>query len=238
MRALQNILLLVSIFTSTKALSTDIPTSSRAERAISGIEAQLKKELAEKDLKYGAPIFIRIFKDPGVLEVWVEAGEGVFSKFKSYEICTFSGELGPKLREGDNQSPEGFYFVNSARLNPWSKFHLSFNLGYPNTYDRNHGRTGSALMVHGNCVSIGCYAMTDTYINEIYALGVAALQSGQPFFRVHSFPFQLEPETLSKYKSNQWYSFWLNLKEGYDYFKKHKRPPNVEVSEGKYIFGP
>lgn len=159
MRALQNILLLVSIFTSTKALSTDIPTSSRAERAISGIEAQLKKELAEKDLKYGAPIFIRIFKDPGVLEVWVEAGEGVFSKFKSYEICTFSGELGPKLREGDNQSPEGFYFVSSARLNPWSKFHLSFNLGYPNTYDRNHGRTGSALMVHGNCVSIGCYAI-------------------------------------------------------------------------------
>ena len=238
MRALQNILLLVFIFTSTKTLSSDIPTSSRAERAITGIEAQLKKELAEKNLKYGAPIFIRIFKDPGVLEVWVEAGEGVFSKFKSYEICTFSGELGPKLREGDNQSPEGFYFVNSARLNPWSKFHLSFNLGYPNTYDRNHGRTGSALMVHGNCVSIGCYAMTDTYINEIYALGVAALHSGQPFFRVHSFPFQLEPETLAKYQSNQWYSFWLNLKEGYDYFKKHKRPPNVEVSEGKYIFGP
>ena len=201
MRALQNILLLVFIFTSTKTLSSYIPTSSRAERAITGIEAQLKKELAEKNLKYGAPIFIRIFKDPGVLEVWVEASDGVFSKFKSYEICTFSGELGPKLREGDNQSPEGFYFVNSGRLNPWSKFHLSFNLGYPNTYDLNHGRTGSALMVHGNCVSIGCYAMTDAYINEIYALGVAALKSGQPFFRVHSFPFQLEPETLSKYKS-------------------------------------
>lgn len=222
---------------STKALAVEVPTSARAERSIASVEGHLKKELSEKGLKYGAPIFIRIFKDPGVLEIWMESSTGEFVNFKNYDICTFSGRLGPKLRQGDNQSPEGFYFVNPGRLNPWSRFHLSFNLGYPNKYDRHHGRTGSALMVHGDCVSIGCYAMTDVYIDEIYALAVAALGFGQPFFRVHVFPFRLEQENLSKYKSNKWYDFWLNLKEGYDYFKLHKRPPNVEVLNGKYVFG-
>jgi murein L,D-transpeptidase YafK len=219
------------------ASAEEIPTSARAERSIASVEPDLKKELSDLGLKYGAPIFIRIFKDPGVLEVWIESDDGSFVNFKNYDICTFSGNLGPKLSQGDNQSPEGFYFVNAGRLNPWSSYHLSFNLGYPNKYDRTKGRTGSALMVHGNCVSIGCYAMTDANINEIYALGVAALKSGQPYFRVHSFPFKLESTVLSKYSSSQWYSFWLNLKEGYDYFNIHKQPPNVEVSNGKYVFG-
>ncbi len=242
------ILLLLAVFTTMvqtgseipnapEVLAVDIPTSKRAEKSIAGVKPALQRELAAQGLRYGAPIFIRIFKDPGVLEVWIESDDGDFVNFKNYDICTFSGNLGPKLRQGDNQSPEGFYFVNAGRLNPFSSFHLSFNLGYPNEYDRFHGRTGSALMVHGNCVSIGCYAMTDSYINEIYALAVASLASGQPFFRVHSFPFQLERETLSKYYSNQWYPFWLNLKEGYDYFNEHRRPPNVEVANGKYVFG-
>jgi murein L,D-transpeptidase YafK len=228
---------LLSIFLGLDALAIEIPTSARAEKSIASIEPYLKKELSDKGLEYGAPIFVRIFKDPGILEVWIESNDGTFINFKNYDICTFSGSLGPKLKQGDNQSPEGFYFVNAGRLNPWSSFHLSFNLGYPNKYDRSHGRTGSALMVHGNCVSIGCYAMTDAYINEIYALSVAALKSGQSFFRVHSFPFKLEPKTLSKYSTNQWHPFWLNLKEGYDYFKKYKRPPNVEVLNGNYVFG-
>lgn len=231
------ILFFLTIFLGLDALAMEIPTSARAEKSIASVEPALRKELLEKGLEYGAPIFIRIFKDPGVLEVWVESNDGTFINFKNYDICTFSGKLGPKLKQGDNQSPEGFYFVNAGRLNPWSSFHLSFNLGYPNKYDRDHGRTGSALMVHGNCVSIGCYAMTDAYINEIYALSVAALKSGQTFFRVHSFPFKLESEVLSKYSSSQWHPFWLNLKEGYDYFNKYKRPPNVEVSNGKYVFG-
>ncbi|TQV65559.1 murein L,D-transpeptidase, partial [Exilibacterium tricleocarpae] len=198
---LQQIIILLAIFISPQVFATDIPSSARAERSIASVEAVLRKGLSGKGLEYGSPIFIRIFKDPGVLEVWIESDNGAVVNFKNYDICTFSGNLGPKLKEGDNQSPEGFYFVNSGRLNPWSRFHLSFNLGYPNQYDRYHGRTGSALMVHGDCVSIGCYAMTDSYINEIYALGVAALKSGQPFFRVHLFPFKLELENLSKYRS-------------------------------------
>ena len=237
MNKLKIVIFLLSISLGLEGFATDIPTSARAERSIASVELALKEELSTQGLKYGAPIFIRIFKDPGVLEVWVESDDGAFVNFKNYDICTFSGNFGPKLKQGDNQSPEGFYFVNASRLNPWSKFHLSFNIGYPNQYDRIHGRTGSALMVHGNCVSIGCYAMTDSYINEIYALTVAALKSGQPFVRVHSFPFELNPEILSKYSKNKWHPFWLNLKEGYDYFNKNRRPPNVEVLGGKYVFG-
>lgn len=225
----------LSVFTA-HVMATEIPTSVRAEKAIASVEKNLKLMLAKQGLEYGAPVFIRIFKDPGVLEVWLASNNGEFKKFKSYDICNYSGELGPKLKEGDNQSPEGFYFVTPARLNPWSQFHLSFNLGFPNAYDRYHSRTGSALMVHGDCVSIGCYAMTDLQINEIYALVSAALKSGQSFFRVHSFPFELESARLSKHKDNKWYPFWLNLKVGYDHFNQFKRPPNVEVSNGKYVF--
>jgi murein L,D-transpeptidase YafK len=237
MDKLKLIILLLTLSFSFVVVAVEIPTSARAERVIAKTAPTLKNELSKKGLKYGAPIFIRIFKDPGVLEVWVESDDGTFEVFKEYEICSFSGSLGPKLKKGDKQSPEGFYFVNAGRLNPFSRFHLSFNLGYPNRYDRIHGRTGSALMVHGNCVSIGCYAMTDSYINEIYTLAVAALKSGQPFFRVHSFPFKLETDKLSKYRGNKWLPFWLNLKDGYDYFIKHKKPPSVEVSNGKYVFG-
>lgn len=216
--------------------AADIPSSSRSKKAISQVENRLKSELSKQELKYGAPIFIRIFKRTSELEVWLESENGSFKLFKTYPICHFSGSLGPKLKEGDKQSPEGFYFVRANALNPWSKFHLSFNLGYPNAYERFHKRTGSALMVHGGCVSIGCYAMTDDYINEIYALVVAALRAGQPFFRVHAFPFRLEERNLKPYKNNPWYGFWLNLKEGYDYFKIHKRPPNAEVLDGRYVF--
>lgn len=235
---LKTIFFLMFTFIGVESFAKNFPTSARAEKSISKVEPNLKSQLSLKGLEYGAPIFIRIFKEPGVLEVWVESNEGIFKHFKDYQICSFSGELGPKEKQGDHQSPEGFYFVNESRLNPWSSYHLSFNLGYPNQYDRAHGRTGSALMVHGHCVSIGCYAMTNKYINEIYALVVAALKNGQPLLRVHAFPFKLEGARLQRSQASDWYSFWLNLKEGYDYFNKHKRPPNVEVLNGKYIFEP
>lgn len=229
------VILLLCIY-STSALAAKIPSSERSRKAISKVKDSLIRSLSEKGLEYGAPIFVRIIKDPGKLELWVESKDREFVLFNTYEICTFSGDLGPKLKTGDKQSPEGFYFVNAGRLNPWSQYHLSFNLGYPNKYDRYHGRTGSALMVHGDCVSIGCYAMTDPYIDEIYALATAALSSGQNFFRVHVFPFEMKPKILDKHKSNRWYSFWKNLAEGYEYFEKHRIPPNVEVKGGKYVF--
>ncbi|MEI8706832.1 L,D-transpeptidase family protein [Pseudoalteromonas sp. B62] len=195
------------------SFAAEFPTSARSEKAISMVAPTLKKQLSDKGLEYGAPIFIRIFKDPGILEVWLESDDGTFIHFKNYEICTFSGDLGPKLKEGDNQSPEGFYYVDASGLNPWSNYHLSFNLGFPNKYDRTHNRTGSALMVHGNCVSIGCYAMTDEYINEIYALGAAALKSGQSFLGFIHFRLCLRMKFYQSIKQTNGTLFGLTLKK-------------------------
>ncbi len=232
MKQLWLVLLLIMVNVSHAA----IPSSDRSRKAIASVKAGLQVELAEQGLEYGAPVFMRIFKEPGTLEVWLQSKQGDFKLFKTYPICTFSGELGPKLAQGDQQAPEGFYFVRPGQLNPFSQFHLSFNLGYPNAYDRYHKRTGSALMVHGNCVSIGCYAMTDPLINEIYALANAALENGQPFFRVHAFPFALTDFNLEPYKNHQWYDFWRNLKEGYDWFEQKRTPPDVQVKQGRYTF--
>ena len=202
---------------------------------IERVTPSLEKSLRERQLRLGAPIFIRIFKAEEELEVWFDDGEK-FQRYRTYPICTYSGDLGPKLREGDYQSPEGFYFVTPGQMNPRSRFHLSFNLGYPNAYDRYHDRTGSALMVHGQCVSIGCYAMTDPVIEEIYTAADAALRQGQPFFRVHIFPFRMTTENMERHRRSRWYDFWENLKEGYDFFERSGRPPNVEVHQGRYVF--
>lgn len=216
---------------------SEIPTSERSRKAITHTTPALVTALGQKSLTLGNHIFIRIFKQSSELEVWLQQGE-TYTLFKTYEICTYSGNLGPKTRSGDRQAPEGFYFVTPTQLNPWSQYHLSFNLGYPNAYDRAHAYTGSALMIHGRCVSIGCYAMTDAYINEIYTLAHAAFENGQPFFRVHIFPFRMDANRLERFKRNRWYSFWRNLKEGYDYFLQHGQPPNVTVVNRRYHFGP
>jgi murein L,D-transpeptidase YafK len=213
-----------------------VPSSSRSRNAIERVKPGLEKLFENKGLNYGSPIFIRIFKESMELEIWVKS-ENKFKLFKTYEICTYgSGTLGPKTIQGDGQAPEGFYFVTPQRLNPVSNFHLSFNLGYPNKYDRIHKRTGGALMVHGSCVSIGCYAMTNAGIEEIYAIADAAFRNGQSFFRVHIFPFKMNKSNMEKHKQSKWIEFWENLKEGYDFFEKNKIPPNVKVEDRKYIF--
>jgi murein L,D-transpeptidase YafK len=149
-----------------------------------------------------------------------------------------SGTLGPKLAEGDGQAPEGFYFVTPDRMKPDSRYHLAFNLGFPNAYDTAHGRTGSFLMVHGNRVSIGCFAMTDPKIEEIYTLCAAALTHGQPFFRVHVFPFRMTPERLAQTAGQPWHDFWQNLKQGYDWFETNHLPPDATVADRRYAFRP
>ena len=212
-------------------------TTRRSRAAVQRVRPALERDLKAKGLRYGAPIFIRIFKAAKTLEMWVEAGER-FKLFRTYPICTYSGALGPKMRTGDRQAPEGFYFVNAGRMNPASTFHLSFNLGYPNAFDRYHGRTGSYLMVHGNCVSIGCFAMTNPGIEQIYALAEGALRGGQRFFRVHVFPFPMTPDAMKKHAGSRHDGFWQNLKEGYDHFERQGRPPNVEVRRGRYVFEP
>ena len=197
------------------------------------LKESLEQRLKTLSVNIGNPVFIRIFKDEAILEVWIEH-EGEYKHLKDYRICAYSGYLGPKLKEGDRQAPEGFYKVGRHQLNPNSKYHLSFNLGYPNAYDRAHGRTGSFLMVHGNCVSIGCYAMTDEKIEEIYALVEGALKNGQKYVSVHAYPFRMTQENMNVYEGNRWYDFWINLKEGYDYFESERRPPKIKVENKRY----
>jgi murein L,D-transpeptidase YafK len=235
MKSLMCIGLFCSIIVSAGKATSDVPSSQRSREAIASVRPQLEDALTQEGLTFGSPIFIRIFKESRELEVWIESGDR-FRLFRTYPICTFSGDLGPKERQGDNQAPEGFYYVTPARMNPLSQFHLSFDLGYPNAYDRAYRRTGSALMVHGDCVSIGCFAMTDDGIEEIYALADAALRSGQRFFRVHIFPFRMTEESMRDHGGSEWLSFWENLREGYDFFEEAHRPPNVLVRGNRYVF--
>jgi murein L,D-transpeptidase YafK len=193
----------------------------------------LDKRLAERGLQLGAPVLIRIFKLEFELELWMKRGDR-FELFATYPICRWSGALGPKLREGDWQAPEGFYTVDAAALNPSSRWHRAFNLGYPNALDRAHGRTGSYLMVHGGCSSIGCYAMTDPVIDEIWRVVTAALQHGQPRFHVHVFPFRMSEERLAQRADAPWAQFWRDLKPGYDAFEATRLPPRIGVCEGRY----
>ena len=180
-------------------------------------------------------LYIRIFKAEKELEVWKEKENSTYELYKVYNICAYSGGLGPKKKEGDKKSPEGFYFTKKEFLNPDSQYYLSFNIGYPNEYDKAHGYTGSYIMIHGKCVSIGCYAMTDEYIEEIYGLVEKALKEGQNDIPIHIFPFKMTKNNLKKYKNTEFYSFWIELKPAYDYFEKNKIPPLIGVEGMKYI---
>ncbi|MCC2111938.1 MAG: hypothetical protein KDJ16_07885 [Hyphomicrobiales bacterium] len=181
-------------------------------------------------------IFIRIFKQESALELWYSRG-GEYKLARTYPICAWSGSLGPKLREGDYQSPEGFYVVNRSQLKPNSDYHRAFNVGFPNAFDKAQNRTGSFLMVHGACASVGCYAMTDPAIEEIYDIVEKALIDGQPGIPVHIFPFRMTEETLKEHYGTEWISFWRNLKEGYDIFEKTRIPPQASACGTRYGFG-
>lgn len=199
------------------------------------VTPRLQAEYGAAGLTWGAPVFIRIFKQSRELELWVQ-NSASFTLFKTFPICSFSGDLGPKLAEGDRQSPEGFYRVAPAQMNPNSSYHLSFNLGFPNAYDRSHGRTGSYLMVHGDCLSIGCYAMTDAGIEEIYLAADAAHQGGQAAFDVHIFPFRMTEAAMARQSDHRWAEYWQNLRQGYDLFEADHRPPRVDNQAGRYVF--
>jgi murein L,D-transpeptidase YafK len=199
--------------------------------------ARLDERLGRVGVKRGAPVFIRIFKLDSELELWMEK-DGRFVKFATYPVCYWSGRLGPKVREGDKQAPEGFYTVAAPQLNPNSRWHLSFNLGFPNAFDQAHGRTGSFLMVHGGCSSIGCYAMTNDQVDEIWNLVKAALDTGQERVPVHVFPFRMSERNLAVRRAHPAASFWADLKTGYDLFEQNRLPPIVSVCEGRYVFEP
>ena len=194
---------------------------------------QFKARLAANGLTAGAPIMIRIFKSESELELWMEK-DGAFRHFATYPICQWSGGLGPKLAEGDKQAPEGFYTLTRRQLHRRGRWRKSLNLGFPNVYDRALARTGSYILVHGGCSSVGCYAMTDPVMAEIYDLAKAALRKGQRHIPVHAFPFRMTPENLARHANSPWHDFWQELKAGYDSFERTRKPPRINVCNGSY----
>jgi len=193
-------------------------------------------DLEQKNMDKGSPILVRLFKQEAELEVWKQDRTGHYALLKTYPICRWSGELGPKLREGDRQAPEGFYSITPGQMNPKSQYYLAFNMGYPNAYDRAWGRTGAELMIHGDCSSRGCYAMTDEQIAEIYALGREAFFAGQRAFQVQAYPFRMTPENFAKHRNNPNIAFWKMLKRGNDHFEVTRQEPKINVCEKHYVF--
>jgi murein L,D-transpeptidase YafK len=193
--------------------------------------------LGEKRPSRGNAVFIRIFKHELELELWMKKGDE-FALFKSYPICRYSGALGPKLREGDHQAPEGFYTVGRDQFFLSDSSRRAFNLAFPNLYDSANGRTGSLLMVHGGCNSSGCFAMTDDVFDEIWDLIIAAFQGGQSAFAVHIFPFRMTEAKFALLGKGKWNGFWGDLKNAYQLFEASHRPPKIHFCANRYFAEP
>ena len=213
----------------------DISLANNA-KANQPVPPKLIADMSAKDMDLQSPILVRLFKQEAELEIWKQDRSGRFALLKTYPICRWSGDLGPKVREGDRQAPEGFYAISPAQMNPQSAYYLSFNTGYPNAFDKALGRTGSQLMVHGDCSSRGCYAMTDEQIAEIYSLGRESFFGGQKSFQLQAYPFKMTAANMAKHRNNPNMPFWKMIKEGNDHFEVTKQEPKVEFCEKKYVF--
>jgi murein L,D-transpeptidase YafK len=206
------------------------------EKAMKALSPELLSLLQQKHMPKHSPIILRVFKEEAELEVWKQDTTGHFQILKTYPICRWSGDLGPKMREGDRQTPEGFYTITPELMNPNSNYYLAINTGFPNSFDRANDRDGTFLMIHGDCSSSGCYAMTDEQIGEIYALARDTFLGGQPSFQVQAYPFRMMPANLARHRTNPNIAFWKMLKIGNDHFEATHLQPKVEVCNRSYVF--
>jgi murein L,D-transpeptidase YafK len=204
-------------------------------RATKAVPPELLSLFRQKNMPKHSPILVRIFKEEAELEVWKQDITGRFQILKIFPICRWSGDLGPKLREGDRQAPEGFYTITPELMNPNSNFYLAINTGFPNRFDKATNREGSLLMIHGDCSSSGCYAMTDEQMGEIYSLARDSLL-GRPSFQIQAYPFRLTPANLARHRNNPNLSFWKMLKVGNDHFEATHLEPKVDVCNRLYVF--
>jgi murein L,D-transpeptidase YafK len=205
-------------------------------RHMQPLSEEMLAELDTKSMAKESPILIRIFKQESELELWKVDKSGRFALLRTYPTCRWSGDLGPKVQEGDRQAPEGFYTITPELMNPKSNYHLAINTGFPNAYDRANGRSGTFLMIHGNCASVGCYAMTDEQIAEIYSLARESFFGGQRSFQVQAYPFRMTPLNMARHCSSPHLAFWKELKRGYDHFEATRKEPKVAVCEKHYVF--
>ncbi len=205
-------------------------------KATQEVPRELLSLMQQKHMPKHSPILLRIFKEEAELEVWKQDISGHFQLLKVYPICRWSGDLGPKLHEGDRQAPEGFYTITSGLMNPNSNYYLAINTGFPNSFDTANERDGTFLMVHGDCWSSGCYAMTDEQMGEIYSLARDALAGDQPSFQIQAYPFRLTPANLARHRTNPNMDFWKMLKIGNDHFETTRLEPKVAVCDHRYVF--
>jgi murein L,D-transpeptidase YafK len=206
----------------------------RSQQPISGATLA---EMEKLDTTPSSPTLIRTYKQEAELEIWKMKSTGEYALLKTYPMCRWSGQLGPKKREGDMQVPEGFYPISPGQMNPNSHYYLAFNVGYPNAYDRAYGRTGGNVMVHGVCSSAGCFSMTDEQVADIYAIARDSFNGGQREIQLQSYPFHMTAENMAKFRLDPNIDFWKNLKNGSDYFEVTKTEPPVLVCGKRYVFG-
>jgi murein L,D-transpeptidase YafK len=221
----------------TLAACNDESALPRSGRHYVPVSMATQEAMRDKGMRTHAPIVIRAFKQESELEVWKQDSSGKMALLKTFPMCRWSGQLGPKVKEGDRQVPEGFYNVSQGQMNPNSSYYLSFNIGYPNAVDRQLGRSGAHIMVHGDCSSMGCFAMTDGQVADIYALTREAFAGGQGSIQMQSFPFRMTPENLAKYRNDPHIGFWKTLKQGNDYFEVSRQPVQTAACGGRYAFG-
>lgn len=211
-------------------------TLPQVGKATQELPKKVQDKMVAKNMEKYSPIVVRVFKEESTVEVWKQTRNGKYDLIASYDICKWSGKLGPKYMEGDRQAPEGFYTIRPGQMNPNSNYYLAFNIGFPNAYDQVNGRTGQHLMVHGACSSSGCYSMSDENIAQIYAFGRDSFKGGQREFQLQAFPFRMTAANMARYRKDPNYKFWTMLKEGYDIFEVTRRPAKVDVCERRYVF--
>jgi murein L,D-transpeptidase YafK len=208
-------------------------SSARSQQPISSATLA---DMTALDTTPSSPTLIRTYKKEAELEIWKMKSNGEYARLKTYPMCRWSGQLGPKKREGDMQVPEGFYTIAPGQMNPNSHYYLAFNVGYPNAYDRSLGRTGGNVMVHGVCSSAGCFSMTDEQVADIYAIARDSFGGGQREIQLQSYPFHMTAENMAKFRLDPNIDFWKNLKEGSDHFEVTKNEPSVLVCGKHYVF--
>jgi murein L,D-transpeptidase YafK len=205
-------------------------------RAMKELSPEMLTLLEQKNMAKDSPILVRLFKEESELEVWKQDSSGRYALLKVYPICRWSGDLGPKVKEGDRQAPEGFYAISPGLMNPNSNYYLAINIGFPNAYDKANNRSGAFLMIHGDCSSRGCYAMTDEQIGEIYSLAREAFLGGQKAFQIQAYPFRMTPANLARHRNNPNIAFWKMIKEGDDHFLVSHMEPRIDVCDRHYVF--
>ncbi len=210
---------------------------SGSGRSLTPIPAKTLALMSQIGSDANSPVIFRAYKKEAEFEIWKQKSDGQYALLKTYPMCRWSGQLGPKKREGDRQVPEGFYTIAPAQMNPNSHYYLSMNVGYPNAYDRAWEREGGDIMVHGICSSRGCFSMTDPQIAEIYAIARDSFNAGQRQIQFQSFPFRMNAENLAKFRYDPNIAFWKELKNGADHFEVTKAEVPVTVCNRHYAFG-